>query len=120
MSATFPTLKTTAVAQYPARRTVRYQNQVLRFVDGTEQRYRDSAGPLHQWEIRLAALDESETAAIAAFLETNEGAFGSFAFTDPWDGTVYPDCSLASDELAVTASGEMTGATRLVVMENRG
>ena len=119
MSATFPTLKTAAVAQYPARRTVRYQNQVLRFVDGREQRYRDCASPLHQWEIRLSQLDEAEMAALAAFLETSEGAFASFAFTDPWDGTVYPNCSLASDDLALTAAGEMSGATSLVVMENR-
>jgi hypothetical protein len=39
--ATFPKLKTNAVAQYPASKTARYQNQALRFLDGTEQRYRD-------------------------------------------------------------------------------
>lgn len=117
--ATFPILKTGAVAQYPARRTVRYQNQALRFVDGTEQRYRDCAGPLHQWEIALSELDESETAALEAFLISNQGAFGTFSFTDPWDGTVYPNCSLASDEMDLTAAGEMMGSTRLVVMENR-
>ncbi len=116
--ATFPTLKTGAVAQYPARRTVRYQNQELRFLDGTEQRYRDCGGPLHQWEIRLALLDEAEMAAFAAFLEDNQGAFATFSFTDPWDGTVYPNCSLA-DELVLTASGEMDGSTSIVVVENR-
>jgi hypothetical protein len=119
VSITFPTLKTATVAQYPARRTVRYQNQVLRFVDGTEQRYRDCDAPLHQWEIRLAQLDEAEMAALAGFFETAQGAFASFAFTDPWDGTVYPDCSLAADDLALTAAGEMSGSTSLVVMENR-
>jgi hypothetical protein len=112
-------LKTAAVAQYPARRTVRYQNQVLRFVDGGEQRYRDCAGPLHRWEIRLTQLDEAEIAALAAFLETCQGAFGSFAFTDPWDGTVYPDCSLAADDLAQTVADVMSGSSSLVVMENR-
>jgi hypothetical protein len=119
VSATFPILKTAAVAQYPARRTVRYQNQVLRFIDGGEQRYRDCAGPLHRWEIRLAQLDEAELAALAAFLETSQGAFGSFAFTDPWDGAAYPDCSLAADDLALTLAGVMSGSASLVVMENR-
>ena len=64
MSAPFPKLKTNAMAQYPATKRVRLQNQVLWFVDGRQQRYRDSAGPLHQWEIRLDQLDESEMAAL--------------------------------------------------------
>ena len=117
---TFPKLKTSAVAQYPATRSFRYQNQALRFLEGVEQRYRDSAGPLHRWEIRLAALDESEMAAIEQFFADNQGRFGSFAFTDPWDGTVHPDCSLASDELDMTWQAEMRSTTSLTVVENRG
>ena len=118
--ATFPKLKTNAVAQYPATKTARYQNQALRFLDGTEQRYRDSAGPLDRWVIKLNELDESEMAAIEQFFADNQGRFGSFAFTDPWDGTVHPDCSLASDELDLTWQAEMRGTTSLTVVENRG
>jgi hypothetical protein len=118
--ATFPTLKTNAVAQDPASKTARYQNQALRFLDGTEQRYRDSAGPLHRWIIKLNDLDESEMAAIEQFFADDQGQFGSFAFTDPWDGTVYPDCSLASDESDATWQAEMCGTTSLTVVENRG
>jgi hypothetical protein len=117
---TFPKLKTNAVAQYPAARAFRYQNQVLRFVEGVEQRYRDSAGPLHRWEIRLQALDESEMAALEQFFFDNQGRFGNFAFTDPWDGTQYANCSLATDELDLTAMAEMQGKTALTVIENRG
>jgi hypothetical protein len=117
---TFPKLKTDAVAQYPATRALRFQNQALRFVDGVEQRYRDSAGPLHRWEIRLDALDESEMAALEQFFADNQGCFASFAFTDPWDATEYADCSLASDELDLTAMAEMQGRTSLTVIENRG
>jgi hypothetical protein len=118
--ATFPKLKTNAVMQYPATRNVRYQNQALRFLDGTEQRYQDCAGPLHGWEIPLSQLDEGEVAAIEQFFEDNQGAFGNFAFTDPWDGTMYPSCSLEADTLQTTASEEMDGATVLRVVENRG
>ena len=118
--ATFPTLKTHAAMQYPATRQVRYQNQALRFLDGTEQRYRDCAGPLLRWQIPLSLLDEGEVAAIEQFFADNQGAFGSFAFTDPWDGTVHPNCSLETDTLQTTASGEMDGATVLTVVENRG
>jgi len=117
--AAFPQLKTGAVTQYPAHGTVRFQNQVLRFFDGTTQRYRDSAGLLHAWEIRLDDLDEAEMAALEEFFNRNEGRFGTFAFTDPWDGQTYPNCSFASDELGLTWVGEMHGKARLRVIENR-
>ena len=117
--ASFPSLKTGAVAQYPATRLFRYQNQALWFVDGTEQRYRDCAGPLRRWEIRLSQLDEGEMAALEEFFAANQGAFGSFAFTDPWDGATYPDCSLGADGLGALAEEEMGSATSLTVVENR-
>lgn len=117
--ASFPSLKTSAVAQYPARRAAAFQNQTLRFVGGGEQRYRDCAGPLHRWEIALARLDEEEVGRLAEFFAENEGALGSFAFTDPWDGHVYPSCSLESDALECAAVAEMSGATSLVIRENR-
>ena len=117
--ATFPTLKTNAVAQYPAKRTLQFQNQSVRFVDGTEQRYRDSAGPLHRWEILLDELDEGEMTALETFFLANQGAFAVFPFTDPWDGHTYSNCSLGGDAMDMTHSGEMLGATRLTVVENR-
>ena len=117
--ATFPNLKTRAVAQYPATKTLRFGSTALRFVDGTEQRYRELAAPLHQWEIRLDLLDEGEIAAIEAFFVENQGRFGSFAFTDPWDETVYPNCSLASDEWSAMSVEEMRGKTSITVVENR-
>jgi hypothetical protein len=116
--ATFPRLKTSAVAQYPAARTVAFRNQSVRFVDGREQRYRDSAGPFRQWEIRLERIDEGEAAALHEFFLTQQGAFGSFEFTDPWDGEVYFDCSFAIDELEMESRGEMDGSTRLIIQEN--
>ena len=117
--ATFPPLKTGAVAQYPAIKSLRFQNQTVRFLDGSEQRYRDAAGPLHQWMIQLSELDESEMALFAQFFEDNQGLLGSFAFTDPWDGTIYANCSLASDELALGSLAEMRTTTSLTVVENR-
>jgi hypothetical protein len=117
--ATFPKLKTNAVAQYPATRALRYQNQLVRFLDGSDQRYRDASGPLHRWIIRLNELDEGEQAAMEGFFLSNQGQFGNFAFLDPWDGTSYPSCSLSSDQLDLTAVGEMQGQTSLTVVENQ-
>ena len=117
--ADFPNLKTSAVAQYPAARSIRFQNQALRFVDGTEQRYRDSAGPLHRWRIRLDNLDEGELAALELFFTSNLGHFGTFAFTDPWDGSTYPNCSIEADGLDLSMIAEMNGSTTITVVENR-
>jgi len=117
--ATFPQLKTGAVAQYPATKSLRFQNQTIRFLDGSEQRYRDAAGLLHQWVIQLSDLDESEMAEFEQFFEQNQGRLGNFEFTDPWDGTQYPNCSLASDELALSSLAEMRGKTSLTIVENR-
>ena len=116
--ATFPKLKTNAIAQYPVSRREQFQNQTVRFVDGSEQRYRDSAGARLEWEIQLSQLDEGELAAIEEFFLARQGAFGSFCFTDPWDGHVYDDCSVAADELALVTEGEMRGSTKLTVVRN--
>ena len=117
--ASFPQLKTGAVAQYPATRVVQFQNQTLRFVDGNEQRYRDAGGPLHKWVIKFDLLDEGEMAAMDAFFAANQGQFASFTFTDPWDGTQYSNCSLATDQLDLRSIGDLSGQTSLTVVENR-
>ena len=116
----FPALKTGAVAQYPAGRTFQYQNQTLRFVDGNEQRYRDAAGPLHRWIIRLDYLDATELAAIEDFFVANQGNFASFAFTDPWDNTSYPNCSIASDTANLISQDDFRNLTSITIVENRG
>jgi Conserved hypothetical protein 2217 (DUF2460) len=117
--ATFPRLRTGAVAQYPIARTEQFQNQTVRFVDGTEQRYRDAGKARLRWAIPLSGLDENELAVIEEFFEANQGAYGSFSFADPWDGQVYDDCSLELDDLNVTTVAEMRGLTQLTVVRNK-
>jgi hypothetical protein len=58
-------------------------------------------------------------AALEQFFFDNQGCFGNFAFTDPWDGTPYANCSLASDELDVSSLADMSGKTSVTVIENR-
>ena len=117
--ATFPVLKTGAVAQYPAGRETAFANHVYRFVDGSEQRYRAAASPLRKWVIQLSALDEVEMGAVTSFFEGNQGAFSRFSFTDPWDQTVHPHCVLDSDALETTAQGEMSLAGTVTIRELR-
>jgi phage-related protein len=117
--ASFPTLKTGAVAQYPSSRIVESRVRVLRFVDGSEQRFRNTRGPLRRWVIRLSEVDEAELAAIEAFFEARQGRAGSFDFTDPWDGTVYPDCSFDEDEMETVLMGEDRASAVITIRNNK-
>jgi hypothetical protein len=117
--ASFPALKTGAVAQYGSDRVRRFSTQVLRFLDGSEQRFPGFGTPLRQWVIRLDLLDESELANLELFFEDEDGRAGSFSFTDPWDGTVYTSCSFGSDEMALEFQEIARGKTQVVVKENR-
>ena len=117
--ANFPALKTGVVAQYPSDRALRFSTQVLRFLDGSEQRFAGNGSPLRRWAIRLDLLDESELASLRQFFEGQEGRAGTFSFTDPWDGTVYASCSFDSDELALEYQEQARGKTTAVIKENR-
>jgi len=116
--ATFPILKTGAVAQYPVTRTLQFSTKILRFVDGTEQRFREFKRPLRRWVIRLDLLDEGELAAVEDFFQSQQGRAGSFSFTDPWDGTPYPNCSLDHDGMDAYLQGPDRGRATLIVREN--
>ena len=115
--ATFPKLKTGAVAQYPLTRERRLESQFLRFVDGTQQRYRDAAGAKLRWVIRLDLLDEGELASVEEFVAEQQGGYAAFTFTDPWDGTEYANCRLEGDEALLVSAGEMQGSTMLTVTQ---
>ena len=119
MPVSFPTLKTGAVAQYPSDRAVQVSAQVFRFLDGSEQRFLALGSPLHKWNIQLDLLDEAELNALEEFFASREGRSGSFMFTDPWDGTVYQNCSFDNDVFAARLRGSGQGGTQVVIRENR-
>ncbi len=115
----FPTLSTGAVMQYPAGRDTRFATQVIRFVDGSEQRFRDFGSSLRRWVIQLDQLTETEMASMRNFFRAQRGAAGTFSFTDPWDSTEYTDCSLERDEMIEEFVNVGRARTTLVVKENR-
>jgi hypothetical protein len=115
----FPVLKTGAVIQYPAIRAIEYSTRVLRFLDGTEQRFRDYGAPVLRWVIRLDLLDEEEMAKLEDFFRSEQGRTGTFTFTDPWDSTEHPNCSLDNDWIQLRFGGPGRGSTGLVVRKNR-
>jgi hypothetical protein len=116
----FPSLKTGAVAQYPSDRQQNFSTQVLRFLDGGEQRFPGYGATLRRWVIRLDLLDEGEMADLEAFFLDQGGRAGVFSFTDPFDAAVYASCSFDADELALTFGGPQEGKTSVTIKENRG
>jgi hypothetical protein len=86
-------------------------------VDGTAQRYRDSGAARLRWMIRLDLLDEGEMASLEEFMVAQQGSYGTFTFTDPWDGLEYEGCRLEADEAVLISAGEMWGSTTLTVTQ---
>lgn len=114
--ATFPILKTGAVAQYPSSREIVSRSRVMRFVDGSEQRFQTEAA-YRRWSIEFDLLDESEAAAVVTFAQQVQGMSQVFAFTDPWTGIVYPRCRLADDVVVLSLDGGHRARTRLSITE---
>jgi len=104
--------------QYPAQRGVQYSTVALRFVDGSEQRFRLYQAPLHQWVIQLSLLDQGEFQELQEFFRSVDGQAENFSFTDPWDNTTYASCSLSSDSMGAILAGEWNGETSLTVVQN--
>ena len=113
--ATFPVLKTGAVAQYPLARGKRYSTQAVRFMDGSRQRFRLMGSGFRRWTIKLDQLDEQELGAVIAFAEQQGGA--SFAFTDPVTGDNAGTCIISGDGFEAGMTREIDGHASFVIQE---
>lgn len=96
-----------------------FSTEIIQFVDGSEQRYRNFSGALLRWAIRLANLDEDELGRIEAFYAQEQGEFGTFSFTDPWDGTEYPECQFENEEILAEFLEFQDGRTNLRIRQVR-
>jgi hypothetical protein len=116
--AEFPKLKTGTITQYPSTREEEFGTTVLSFIDGSEQSWRERRKLVHRWALRFESLDEGEIATLARFFEQQGGRAGHFSFEDPWDGTVYADCSFEQDSMEIGCAGEARFETALTIREN--
>ena len=116
---TFPILNTGAVVQYPAKSAVNSSTQVLQFVDGSAQRFPGYAASLQQWTVQLDQLNQDEMSQLYDFFTNLTGPAGSFSFTDPSTGIVYPDCSFGEDEFSMEVLPGDLGKTTFTIQENR-
>jgi hypothetical protein len=111
----FPVLKTAAVAQYPLERSVEFATQSVRFLDGSQQRFRLYGTGRRRWAIKLDLLDEQELDAVIAFGEAQGSAV--FAFADPISGTTVDKCIISRDRFDATMTGESVGQAVVEIEE---
>lgn len=113
--ATFPVLKTGAVAQYPLDYGVRFSTQAVRFMDGSQQKFRLYGNGLRRWTLKLDLLGEDELAALIAFVEEQGGT--PFSFVDPATGAIASKCVISGQQFDATMTGEMRGQSTIVIEE---
>jgi hypothetical protein len=113
--ATFPVLKTGAVAQYPLDFGVRFSTQSVRFMDGSQQKFRLYGAGLRRWTLRLDRLDEQELSAVIAFVEQQGSAV--FAFTDPLTGATAATCMISGQQFDASMNDELSGQTTIAIEE---
>ncbi len=118
--AIFPVLSTGAVTQYPLGVTTSQSAQVIRFIDGTDQRFRTQGRMLRQWQIHLSLLNEDELTAIEAFFVEQLGGFSIFTFPDPYSGTAVANCRFGQDALQLELEGVDASSTSFWVIETNG
>ncbi|MDP9169792.1 MAG: hypothetical protein M3N54_04185 [Acidobacteriota bacterium] len=108
-------MRTGAAAQYPLEQTLSFQTEAVRFLDGSQQKYRLYGSVLRRWSIKLDLLDDGELAALTSFLETQGTA--SFTFTDPITGADVARCVISGDQFKAGSQGEMLSNMQVVIEE---
>ena len=118
--AIFPLLHSGAVTQYPAPQTSGQAVQIIRFIDGSDQRYLMQGRTFRQWQIQLSLLTDSELQQLEGFFAAQQGDYSPFTFPDPISGTNVPNCRFGSSFLTTQYDGINTSATSLWVIETNG
>ncbi len=116
----FPILSSGAVTQYGSPIGYVWPAQVIRFLDGPEQRFPACGNVFRRWAIDLRLLNESEVASIEAFFTAMSGEYSTFAFPDPISGTSVPNCRIGAPELISNYQDVDIAATFMWVVETNG
>ena len=118
--ATFPTLSSGAVMQYPASVEFGQSVQVMRFLDGSDQRFLNQGRQYRRWQIRLELLNESEMNQLESFFLMQSGEYSLFDFPDPFSSQNVPNCRLGTAEITSDFVGVDNCSSTLWVIETNG
>ncbi len=97
----------------------KFSTQVVRFLDGSEQRFPGYGATLQRWVIRLDLLDEGELTNLQQFFESEGGRAGNFRFTDPFDGRCTRIAALTRISWRWSLTDHRGGKTQVTIRENR-
>lgn len=118
--ATFPLLSSNAVMQYPAPLARVRAGRIVRFIDGSDQRFIALGKTLRSWQIKLTLLNEQEIGQLEAFFETQDGEYSLFDFPDPFTGATVPNCRFSAPTLATAYQATDVCAASFWVIETNG
>ena len=118
--ATFPRLSSNAVTQYPAPQAHVRAGRIVRFVDGSDQRFIALGKALRSWQINLTLLNDQELADTEAFFEAQSGEYAVFDFIDPASGAIVPNCRFSVPTFVMAYQATDVGATSFWVIETNG
>jgi hypothetical protein len=116
----FPKLSTGAVTQYPLPLGIRQGAQIIRFVDGSDQRFLAEGRQYRSWQLKLDLLNESELQQIDAFFDAHSGNYSTFTFPDPITGANVPNCRLQDSTLITEYVAVGSGSASLWILETNG
>ena len=116
----FPILNSGAVAQYPTSIEFGQSVQVMRFLDGSDQRFLNQGRQYRRWQIRLDLLNDSEMNQLESFFLGQSGEYSLFAFPDPFSRQTVPNCRLGAAGMANDFAGVDNGSSTLWVIETNG
>src|SRR5882724_8881871 len=118
--ATFPVLSSNAVLQYPAPLARVRAGRVIRFIDGSDQRFIALGKTLRSWQVKLNLLNEQELEQIELFFRARDGEYSIFDFPDPFSGMSVPNCRFGAPALATAYDSTDVGAASFWVVETNG
>jgi hypothetical protein len=118
--ATFPLLRSGAVAQYPSSIGTGQGVQIIQFLDGLEQRFLNQGRQLRRWGINLSLLSDSELRALEEFFTSQSGDYSTFSFPDPVSGTEILNCRFGGPELTADFIGVNSNAVSFWIIETNG
>jgi hypothetical protein len=118
--ATFPSLHSGAVIQYPAASGANQPTQVIPFLDGCDQRYLRRGRALRIWAVRLDLLSDSEVGQLQAFFAAQQADYATFTFPDPFTGSNVDNCRFALGTMTTQYTGVSDASTSLIVIETNG